>query len=112
MPDTVDTIGNLTLLPAIENSYLGNSGWAKKRLVYKILSAETPGQLDTLIQQAHSQGIAISESSEKLLERSKYLPLVRSIGEVEGDWTAELIAKRTERIGELAWNRVAPWLGY
>ena len=112
LPDTVDTIGNLTLLPSIENSYLGNSGWAKKKLIYKILSAETPHQLDALIQEAHVQGISISESSEKLLERSKYLPLVRSLGEVEGDWTANLIAKRTERIGELAWKRISPWLGY
>ena len=111
-PETVDTIGNLTLLPSIENSYLGNSGWAKKRLIYKILSAETPSQLEVLIKQAHDQGIGISESSEKLLERSKYLPLVRSIGEVEEGWTAELIATRTKRIGELAWNKVAPWLGY
>lgn len=111
-PDTIDTIGNLTLLPAIENSYLGNSGWPKKRLIYQILSAETPSSLDSLINQAHSQGIAISESSEKLLERSKYLPLVRSIGEIKAGWTADLIAKRTERIGELAWSRVAPWLGY
>jgi hypothetical protein len=111
-PDMVDTIGNLTLLPAVENSYLGNSGWLKKRLIYKILSAETPDQLEALIQQAHSQGIGISESSEKLLERSKYLPLVRSIGEVEGNWTAALITQRTERIGELAWDRISPWLGY
>ena len=112
MPDMVDTIGNLTLLPSSENSYLGNSGWVKKRLIYKILSAETSSQLDALIKEAHVQEIPISESSEKLLERSKYLPLVRSIGEVKGDWTADLIAKRTERIGELAWGRIAPWLAY
>jgi hypothetical protein len=111
-PDMVDSIGNLTLLPALENSYLGNSGWAKKRLIYKILSAETQGELDDLVQQAHSQDISISESSEKLLERSKYLPLVRSIGEVEMEWTADLITKRSKRIGELAWDRVTPWLGY
>jgi len=112
VPEIVDSIGNLTLLPLSENSYLGNSGWAKKRLIYKILSAETSTLLDDLIKQAHLNEISISESSEKLLERSKYLPLVRSIGNVEGDWTAELIAQRTERIGELAWARVAPWLGY
>lgn len=111
-PDFVDTIGNLTLLPLAENASLGNSSWAKKRLIYKVLSEERLDQLTILIAEAQSDGLVISQSTEQLLKRSQYLPLVKSIASVDGVWTADLIAKRTARIGELAWNRVAPWLGY
>lgn len=111
-PVTVDTLGNLTLLPQVENSSIGNSSWIKKRLFYKMLAAETPASIDALMAQAKSAGVTISDSSEKILERSKYLPMLRSIGLVEGDWSSSLIAKRTECIGQLAWNKISPWLGY
>jgi hypothetical protein len=111
-PVTVDTLGNLTLLPQVENSSIGNSSWIKKSLFYKMLAAETPASIDTLMSQAKSMGVTISDSSEKILERSKYLPMLRSISLVEDGWSSGLIAKRTECIGQLAWNKISPWLDY
>lgn len=111
-PVTVDTLGNLTLLPQVENSSIGNSSWVKKRHYYKMLAAETPASIDALMSQAKSMGVTISDSSEKIIERSKYLPMLRSISLVEGGWSSDLIAKRTECIGQLAWEKISPWLDY
>ena len=109
--ETIDRLGNLTLLPGVENSSLGNGSWVKKRLIYKVLSAETSDELDPLLNQAQAQGIEVSKSTADLLANSKHLPLTKAVATVEGDWTFELVEKRSIRIAELAWARIAPWLG-
>lgn len=110
-PETIDRLGNLTLLPSAENSSLSNGSWARKRLLYKVLSADTSDELDPLLQQAADQGIEISESTTNLLANSRYLPMVKAAASVEGDWSLDLVDRRSTRIAELAWARIAPWLG-
>lgn len=109
--ETIHRLGNLTLLPQAENSSLGNGSWTRKRLIYKILSAETSDELDPLLHQAADQGIVISKSTTELLANSRYLPMAKAVSLVEGDWTLELVDRRSVRIAELAWARIAPWLG-
>jgi hypothetical protein len=109
--ETIDRLGNLTLLPGVENASLGNGSWAKKRLIYKVLSAETSDELDPLLKQAHAQGIEVSKSTADLLANSRHLPMTKAVASVEGDWTLDLVEKRSVRIAELAWSRIAPWLG-
>lgn len=108
--EVIHRLGNLTLLPQPENSSLGNGSWARKRLVYKILSAETPDELDPLLAQAEGQGIVIGKNTAELLADSKHLPMVKAVSSVEGDWTLDLVERRSIRIAELAWGRIAPWL--
>lgn len=110
-PDSIHRLGNLTLLPQSENSSLGNGCWDRKRLIYKILSAETADELDPLLNHAKSQGIEIAKGTTELLADSKHLPMVKAVASVGGPWTLELVDKRSVRIAELAWNRIAPWLG-
>lgn len=108
---TIDRLGNLTLLPRAENSSLGNAPWTRKRLIYKILSAQTSDELDPLLQQAKDQGIEISKSTAELLANSRHLPLAKAVAAVEANWTLDLVDQRSVRIAELAWARIAPWLG-
>ncbi|HEF0023237.1 TPA: DUF262 domain-containing protein [Citrobacter amalonaticus] len=108
--ELIDRLGNLTLLPSRENSSLKNGSWAKKKLFYKILSAMTPDQLEPLQEQGKVQGINLAQSTSELLSESRYLPLVKAVALVEGDWTKELIEKRSVRIAELAWDRIHAWL--
>lgn len=108
--EIIHRLGNLTLLPQSENSSLGNASWARKRLVYKILSAETPDELDPLLKQAEGQDIKIAKNTADLLAESKHLPMVKAVSLVEGDWTLDLVERRSIRIAELAWARIAPWL--
>lgn len=109
--ETLDRLGNLTLLPKAENSSLGNGSWTRKKLIYKVLSAQTSDELDPLLQQAKDQGIEISKSTTELLANSRHLPMAKAVSLVEGDWTLDLIERRSIRIAELAWARIAPWLG-
>lgn len=108
--ELIDRLGNLTLLPSRENSSLKNGSWARKKLFYKILSANTADELEPLLAQAKSQGISFSQTTSDLLAESIYLPLVKAVATVEGDWTSDLIEKRTIRIAELAWDRIHSWL--
>lgn len=109
--ETIDRLGNLTLLPGVENASLGNGSWVRKRLIYKVLSAETSDELDPLLKQAHAQGIDVSKSTADLLANSRHLPMTKAVASVDGDWTLDLVEKRSVRIAELAWSRIAPWLG-
>lgn len=109
--EIIDRLGNLTLLPGPENTSLSNASWTRKRLIYKVLSAATSDELDPLLKQAKDQGIEISKSTTQLLENSRYLPMAKAVAAVEGDWTIDLVDRRSARIAELAWARIAPWLG-
>jgi len=109
--ETIDRLGNLTLLPRAENASLSNGSWARKRLIYKVLSAETSDELDPLLNQAAQQGIEISKSTADLLANSRHLPMAKAVACVEGDWTLDLVERRSIRIAELAWARIAPWIG-
>jgi hypothetical protein len=109
--EIINRLGNLTLLPRKENTSLGNSSWTRKRLIYKILSAETSDELDPLIQLAKDQGIGISQDTTELLANSRYLPMAKAVATVDGDWTRDLVDRRSVRIAELGWSRIAPWLG-
>ena len=109
--EIIDRLGNLTLLPGPENTSLSNASWTRKRLIYKVLSAATSDELDPLLHQAKGQGVDISKSTTELLENSRYLPMAKAVAAVEGDWTLDLIDRRSVRIAELAWARIAPWLG-
>jgi hypothetical protein len=110
--EVIHRLGNLTLLPQSANSSLSNGSWEKKRLIYKVLSAETADELDPLIKQAKAQGLEISKSTAELLAESKHLPMVKAVASVDGSWTLDLLDKRSIRIAELAWGRFAPWLGF
>lgn len=70
----------------------------------------TPDQLEPLQEQGKIQGINLAQSTSELLSKSRYLPLVKAVALVEGDWTKELIEKRSVRIAELAWDRIHAWL--
>jgi hypothetical protein len=109
--ETINRLGNLTLLPKEENTSLGNGSWVRKRLIYKILSAETSDELDPLLQMAKDQGILISKDTTELLANSRYLPMAKAVASVDGDWTRDLVDRRSVRIAELGWARIAPWLG-
>jgi uncharacterized protein with ParB-like and HNH nuclease domain len=108
-PETVDRLGNLTLLPRSENASIGNSSWAKKRLMYKVLCAATPNDIDLLKEEGRQEGVVISKATSELLANSRYLPMAKALVNVD-DWNLDLIERRSIRIAELAWAQVAPWL--
>lgn len=109
-PDLVHQIGNLTLLPPYENNLVGNQSWYHKRLIYSVLSAPTQGELDDQLAKAKAEGIQVKGSLKTSLADSRYLPHVKAVAALTGDWNRDMVRKRTERILDLAWDRLAPWL--
>lgn len=109
--DMINRLGNLTLAPDIENASLGNRSWAAKKLMYRVLGTPILDDFQERLAAAKREGIDLSASTQQILEVADFLPHVRAISEVESDWTPELVQKRSVRLTELAWDRLAPWLG-
>jgi hypothetical protein len=61
--------------------------------------------------EASKAGIVISRSTEDILKLASYLPHVCAIAEVTDSWSPDLVKARSKRLAELAWDRLAPWLG-
>ncbi len=110
-PTHVDSIGNLTLLPRISNSIIGNKEWKDKKEFYSILSFKDP---DKRFNKIKDQLEKINSKTSKYLKDSKYCSYVEALAAYNGEWNSEskIIQKRAERLSELAWDNLSPWLGY
>lgn len=108
--DIVDRLGNLTLLPQLENAIVGNRTWEHKLLFYRMLAAETAEAQAAIITEATTKGLTLSNKASEAMAQAKHIGLCMSLGGVTGGWTAELIDQRSRRIAELAWEKLAPWL--
>ena len=109
--DTLHTIGNIILLPQKENSSVGNAPWAKKKIFYRALVAKTEPERNKQFEQAKKDGLTFKKQTENLLNKQGRLDMLDPIAEVP-KWTESIIQKRTKNILELAWDTIAPWLGY
>ena len=111
LPHTRHTIGNILLLPQKENSSVGNASWKKKKLFYRALAVTTEDERDSQIEKAKKEGITFRKRTEELLKEQGCLDMLHPIAEVN-QWTESIIQKRSKNILELAWDVIAPWLGY
>lgn len=109
--DLVNSLGNLTLSPGPENASLGKRAWAAKRVMYQVLGTASLAELNSRLAAAKAGGIEFASSTEKILEKAAYLPHLAAVAEVPGEWSVELVKARSVRLAELAWDRLAPWLG-
>ena len=110
-PDAINRLGNLTLLPQVENSVLGNKQWEQKVFLYRMLSAETHDQRSAIKAEAAAAGFTLAIQTDTAITQAKHLNLCRSIIGVQGHWDAALVEARSKRLCELAWDILAPWLG-
>ena len=108
---TRHTIGNIILLPQKENSSVGNAPWTKKKLFYRALAAKTEEERKSQFEQAKKEGLTFPKRTENLLNQQVRLDMLDPIAKVP-QWTESLIKKRTKNILKLAWDVIAPWLGY
>jgi Protein of unknown function DUF262/Protein of unknown function (DUF1524) len=110
-PDAAHRLGNLTLLPQVENSIVGNRQWEQKTFLYRMLSAETQEERATIKEEAAAAGFTLGLQTGTAMTQAKHLNLCRSIVTVQGGWTVSLVDHRSRRLSELAWEVLAPWLG-
>ena len=108
---TRHTIGNIILLPQKENSSVGNARWDKKMFFYRALVAETEPERNSQFEKAKKEGLTFKKQTIDLLNEQGRLDMLDPIANVT-EWTASIIQKRSKNILELAWDEIAPWLGY
>jgi hypothetical protein len=106
----VHRLGNLTLLPRVENGMVGNKSWIHKKKIYEMLASESQDKLDQTKAEAKKIGFKLSTSAEEILKNAKYLGLCKAIAEQTPEWSQAFIEKRSIRLCELAWDRLSPWL--
>ena len=107
---TIHTLGNLILLPKDENEILADRSWKHKKLMYSLLSAETPEEFNNLQPKLRKVGLNLSKKANEVLSNAKYLGLCKSIALYDEEWLLEIIENRTRCLTELAWDRLAKWL--
>ena len=110
-PNLVDCLGNLTLLPKVENSSLSNRPWQEKKEMFYTLAASTTKEQEARLTKARERGIELAETTENLLREGNYFHHLSAISNVE-EWTDKFVQERSERLAELIWTNIAPWLGF
>lgn len=108
--DQFERLGNLTLLPLNANQSLSARPWEQKRTLYGALAANTKEESETLINQMKVSGVDVSAVAG-LIYGGEFLPHVHVLSNIQGEWNLATVEKRGRELAELAWSRLAPWLG-
>lgn len=104
-----DSLGNLILLPAKENSVIGSDSWAKKKKFYLALTETSVDEQNKRIEEAKAAGITFSNNTTKLLQGGNRLSLLDPLRDVD-EWNKNIVLRRGKNIAELCWDIVWPWL--
>lgn len=108
--ETVDRLGNLTLLPGDANTYLGKRSWAHKSLLYRYFACETVQDAEALQATFEDQGLTLSLVGAEILGKTIYMPMCKAIATVDGEWNVDMVEQRSTRLAELAYDRIIDWL--
>jgi len=105
-PTVKDRLGNLVILPDVDNILSGNQAWEIKKHIYKALTQTNQRDREASIR---ASGLQLTERQRKLILESEYQPALESI--VKRDrWNLDIVMKRTDRLLDIVWDRLIPWL--
>ncbi len=107
----VHQLGNLLPLPKLENNEAADHSWQRKRVLLDVFSNESKAKAKASIEEAKKVGITLGKKAEAIALENKVLPLARSAATYDGEWDVAFVALRSKRLAELAWDRMASWLG-
>jgi len=112
--NTFNSVGNLILLPANVNTSASNRGWVEKLVYYKHIGENDPSVLAGLAEQASLEGIILADnpSTLKILRGVTHQKPMSVVISMEGkqEWNRKFIEARTERVLDIAWERLSEWL--
>ena len=102
----INILGNLILLPTIENSILNNRSWDQKKIIYSALSRLTPHErkkeINTIIP-------PLNNESRTSIENASYMPTLDAISRVN-DWNMQIVRSRTDQLLNRSFERLLRWL--
>ena len=104
-----NTLGNLVLLPAKENSVIGSDSWEKKKKFYLALTETSVAAQDRRIEEANAAGISFSKNMTELLKEGTRLSLLDPLRTVV-NWNEDVVTARSRNVAELCWDQIWPWL--
>lgn len=106
-----DSIGNLTLLPAIINQSASNKGWKEKFIYYQHLAQNDPSKIQELAIKAENLGIILKKDIINLLQHSNYNNHIAPLLRLEHkNWDKKIVEDRAIRILQILWHRINHWL--
>jgi len=104
---TINTLGNLVLMPRLENQLLSNRSWDQKRIIFSALSRQSHAEREEVL---NSLGALITTNARERIINSIYMAPLDSISLVQGDWNLDIIGSRSVRILERAFAKIGRWL--
>lgn len=104
-----NSIGNLTLLPAKENSQISNAEWDKKKLFYSALCANTLPDRQAQLKHAETMSKPFKKTTWNVVQKSPKLSILDGISSPP-KWSKSIIEERSERLLDLAWDELWLWL--
>ena len=112
--ETLNCLGNLTLLPKAANSIFSKRSWPEKKALFRIIGAKTPEEIDKRCREAIQLGIkqgSINKLRDK--ERFESLPMATTISKWQGNFASPThINNRGENLMKMAWRTLSKWLDF
>lgn len=110
-PALIHSLGNLTLLPVDDNSFISNRPWAEKQIFYRALSTDDPDESERILVDAKESGVDLSEDKIAYLKaRRQHLPLLQATAAYAGEWDDSFVRTRSEHLLSRAWDVLDSWL--
>ena len=108
----IHQLGNLTLLPQLENTLSADRDWEHKRHLFRIFATNSKSKAEELLEEANKLGLTPSAKVvEVAVGDGRTLELCEALAAYEGAWDQEFVRMRSRRLAELAWKRCSAWLG-
>ncbi len=103
------TLGNLTLLPKINNSSIGNKPLKDKACIFKALCSKTQEEQDKILKGC---GISFHQNTKHIISESQHFPYLKSLSNLD-NWNNKAIEERTKNLGFIIWDKLAvEWLDF
>lgn len=110
-PDTIHSLGNLTLVSNALNSSLGNRTWTEKRVFYQVIGAKTKEEAHRILVESAENGINFREHSQDILSAyNKCMPNLSALGNYNGVFNKAFVEERSKHLYGLAWDELIEWL--
>jgi hypothetical protein len=106
-PKLRNHIGNLVLIPKLANIGLGNRAWSQKRKIFAALANNDLDARDRALTQA---GFRLTDRIKEILNDSVHVQAASSLAMKEGNWDEAFVEARSERLMELAYEKLITWL--
>ncbi len=105
------SLGNLTLLPAVENSVFGNRSWTEKRALFDAISQTDPNVRTQLLEDLEGEisGV-LTDRSKEIIKAADYRPIVKDLALYNGDWSKNFVLERSQHLSLRVWKILSGWL--